>query len=134
VPGEVPHTPARRWLSRVLALGSPHEAPRLPQAVQDAAPLLGPCGPRSLGRNRCHEDAFEQFRATVNLDDVLAVAKDVLAAAVPTCFRDETLARLARRRLTESQKKLLFNYKIAFERVVASRSTAIRRAERPQPR
>ena len=62
-----------------------------------------------------HEDAFEQFSATVTLDDVLAVAEDVLAAAVPARFRDETLARLTTGRLTESQKKLLYNYKIAFE-------------------
>jgi len=69
-----------------------------------------------------HEDAFEQFRATVTLDDVLAVAADVLAATVPKRFRDETLARLASNRMTESRLKLMFNYKAAFEPVVASRS------------
>lgn len=62
-----------------------------------------------------HEDSFEQFRSSVSLDLLLATAEDVLNESVPASFRGETLARLARSRLSESQRKLVFNYKLAFE-------------------
>lgn len=62
-----------------------------------------------------HEDSFEQFRSSVSLAHVLATAEDVLKASVPASFRDETLARLAEGRLSESQQQLIFNYKLAFE-------------------
>jgi hypothetical protein len=62
------------------------------------------------------EDSFEEFRSSVSLERVLATAEDVLmASVVPASFRDETLARLAKCKLTESRQQLIFNYKLAFE-------------------
>ena len=63
-----------------------------------------------------NEDEFEHFKTTVSLENVLVLAEDVLNAAVPATFRDETLKRLTSSQLTESRKQLIFNYKLAFER------------------
>lgn len=62
-----------------------------------------------------HEASFEQFRSSVSIEQVLATAEEVLNTSVPPSFRDDTLARLAERKLSESQEKLIFNYKLAFE-------------------
>lgn len=63
-----------------------------------------------------YEDRFETFRKTITADDVLRVAEQVLeASSVPARFQDEALSRLEERGLTPSQKKLAFNYKLAFE-------------------
>jgi hypothetical protein len=62
-----------------------------------------------------HEEAFERFMGSVTLEQVLATADEVLNASVPAGIRDETLARLARRRLTEPRQKLIFNYRLVFE-------------------
>ena len=61
-----------------------------------------------------HDAAFAAFSDSVTLADVLAAAKDVLDASAPG-LRDQTLARLSRGRLSESQKRLVFIYKLAFE-------------------
>jgi hypothetical protein len=71
-----------------------------------------------------HEDRFEDFRGSVSLQRVLATAEAVLvAAAVPASFRDETVARLAKRQLSASRQQLIFNYKLAFEAMRASGRT-----------
>jgi hypothetical protein len=63
-----------------------------------------------------HEEDFEAFRKTVSLEDVVAVAEQVLeASSVPPRFQDEALSRLEERGLSPSRKKLIFNYKLAFE-------------------
>ena len=63
-----------------------------------------------------HKERFEAFKNTVSLNDVIAIAEDILSeSSVPVRFRDETLSRLERRKLTPSRKKLIFNYKLAFE-------------------
>lgn len=63
-----------------------------------------------------HEDSFQAFEEAISLEDVLATAEDVLrASSVPTEICKETLSRLERRELTTSRKKLIFNYKLAFE-------------------
>lgn len=62
-----------------------------------------------------HEEAFERFKGTVSLEDVLRNTREVLDASVPADFRHEILARLARSQLSESRKQLIFNYKLAFE-------------------
>lgn len=62
-----------------------------------------------------HEESFEQFRGSVSLKLVLATAEEVLNASVPARFRDETFARLAGSHLSDSQQKLIFNYKLAFQ-------------------
>lgn len=67
-----------------------------------------------LAATRGHEAAFAAFSDSVTLADVLAAAKDVLDASAPG-LRDQTLARLSRGRLSESQKRLVFIYKLAFE-------------------
>jgi hypothetical protein len=62
-----------------------------------------------------HEKEFERFRGSISLQLVLATAEEVLNASVPTNVRDESLARLARGQLFESDLKLIFNYKLAFQ-------------------
>lgn len=63
-----------------------------------------------------HENSFEEFKNSVSLQRLIATAEDVLrASAVPASFRDETLARLAKSRLSESRQQLIFNYKFSFE-------------------
>lgn len=62
-----------------------------------------------------HEASFAQFKGSVSLELVLATAEEVLKETVPASFRGETLARLARSQLSESQRQLIFNYKLAFE-------------------
>jgi hypothetical protein len=64
------------------------------------------------------EDAFGAFKDSVSHDDLFAAAQDVLASArVPAKIRDETLSRLKRFALTISRQRLIFNYKVAFERI-----------------
>jgi hypothetical protein len=71
-----------------------------------------------------HEDRFEEFRTSVSLERVLAMAEEVLiASAVPARFRDETRARLARSQLSESRQQLIFSYKLAFEAMRSSGRT-----------
>jgi len=62
-----------------------------------------------------HEHDYDQFRDSVSIEDVLATAREVLEQSVPARIRDLTLARLERRQLTESQRKLIFSYKLALE-------------------
>jgi hypothetical protein len=63
-----------------------------------------------------NEDSFQAFRDSVLIDDVVATAEDVLRSArVPAVFRDETIARLSRSKLTDSRQKLIFSYRVAFE-------------------
>lgn len=62
-----------------------------------------------------HEDSFEDFRSSVSLKRVLAMAEDVLlASGVPASVRDEARARLAKSQLSESRLQLIFNYKLTF--------------------
>jgi hypothetical protein len=68
------------------------------------------------------EASFAQFRESVSLDRVLATAEEVLRESVPATFQEETLARLARRQLSESQRQLIFNYKLGFEETIRTRN------------
>lgn len=65
-----------------------------------------------------HAAAFEQFRGTVSLDDLLAAAVEVLhETGMPANVRKESLERLTKNGpLTDSQQQLIFSYKLAFER------------------
>jgi hypothetical protein len=70
-----------------------------------------------------HEDRFEAFMGSVSLGSVLATAEEVLAASsASACFRNKTLARLAKSQLSRSRQQLIFNYKLAFEAARASGS------------
>lgn len=71
-----------------------------------------------------HEASFEAFKGSVHLNRVLTTAEQVLKESVPTKFQTQTLARLARRQLSESQQQLIFNYKLAFEQAVKTRQQA----------
>jgi len=67
---------------------------------------------------RGREDRFEAFSHSVCSDALTATAKDIFKASrVPANFRDETLSHLAKTQLTESRKKLIFNYKQSFESI-----------------
>ena len=65
-----------------------------------------------------HEDSFQAFRGSVSLEDVVATAEAPLETAqVPSEIRDEMLSRLAKSQLTTSRQQLIFNYKVAFEKM-----------------
>lgn len=67
---------------------------------------------------RDREDQFRAFKDSVSLEDLVATADGVLGAArVPAAIRDEALMRLAKSQLTSSRQQLIFNYKLAFERM-----------------
>lgn len=66
---------------------------------------------------REHQEAFERFRNTVTIDEVLATATDVLTELSLPHVQKESLERLAKRPLSDSSKKLIFSYKLAFESV-----------------
>ena len=70
---------------------------------------------------RGHEASFAHFRGSVSLNRVLATAEEVLKASVPSTFQQETLNRLAPHQLSESDEKLIFNYKVVFEEAVGAR-------------
>jgi hypothetical protein len=60
----------------------------------------------------------------VSLQRVLETAETLLiASAVPAGFRDETLARMGKRQLSETRQQLIFNYKLAFEAMRSSGRT-----------
>ena len=62
------------------------------------------------------EDSFQAFKDSVSLEDVIATAKDVFnSAGTPPELRNEFLSRLMNSSLTDSRRKLIFNYKLAFE-------------------
>ena len=62
------------------------------------------------------EDSFQAFKDSVSLEDVIATARDVFnSAGTPPELRDEFLSRLMNSRLTDSRRRLIFNYKLAFE-------------------
>jgi hypothetical protein len=62
------------------------------------------------------EDSFNVFKELVKLEDILLSARETFAKSnIPVTLQAETMNRLARKRLTESQKKLIFNYKMQFE-------------------
>jgi hypothetical protein len=62
------------------------------------------------------EDAFEAFRGSVSIKDVVATAEIVYRKArVPTEMYDTELSRLSRSELSTSRQRLIFNYKLAFE-------------------
>lgn len=78
----------------------------------------------AMHRNRCiigHEGRFEQFKGSVTFKDILRTAEGVLKESVPPGFRAETMARLGQVQLSESQQKLIFCYRLAFEKVSADR-------------
>jgi len=86
--------------ARVFAVGKEvdrhlarREFPRHVTSLIHYSPLAGAA--RAAGIVG-YEDAFERFRGSVSLEDVLVVAEDVLNVSVPAKVRDETLARLAR--------------------------------------
>ncbi len=72
-----------------------------------------------LARNKGiagHEAAYEDFRGSVSFRDIVADATEVLrASGIPDALQEETLARLKRSKFTDSEEKLIFNYKLAFE-------------------
>jgi hypothetical protein len=62
------------------------------------------------------EAKFEAFKSTVTLEDVLNEAESVLVQAqLSPEYRARTLARLARKNLTESRLQLMFHYMTTFE-------------------
>lgn len=62
------------------------------------------------------EDSFQAFKDSVSLEDLIATAKEVFNSAdMPPELRNEFLSRLMNSSLTDSRRKLIFNYKTAFE-------------------
>ena len=64
------------------------------------------------------DEKFQAFKNSVSHDDLVATAKDVLATAgIPIKIQEETLSRLKNFKLTDSRRKLIFNYKEKFESI-----------------
>ena len=72
-----------------------------------------------------HEADFEEFKRSLSVDRVHAVANEVMTESLPPSFRDLALARLTPLQLFESDLQLIFIYKLAFEAAAASRATPI---------
>jgi hypothetical protein len=63
-----------------------------------------------------HEDSFQVFKDSVSLEDVIATTRNVFnSTGMSPELRDGFLSRLMKSRLTDSRRKLIFNYKLAFE-------------------
>ena len=64
------------------------------------------------------EDSYRAFAKRITLDVIIDIAKAVLRDAEMEPFLPDTLKRLNRGSgLTESRKKLMFDYKVAFEEI-----------------
>lgn len=62
------------------------------------------------------EEAFEAFRGSVSIEDVVAAAEAVLREShMPVEMCDEELSRLSKSQLSTSRQQLIFSYKLAFE-------------------
>ena len=72
-----------------------------------------------------HEADFEEFKRSLSIDRVLAVANEVMTESLPPSFRDLALARLTPLHLFESDLQLIFIYKVAFEAAVASNTASV---------
>ena len=59
---------------------------------------------------RGHEQEFERFRSSVFVEDLLPLVEQVVVSP----FRQQTLARLQGRQLSESALRLMFAYMLAF--------------------
>lgn len=67
-----------------------------------------------------HEKQFDKFKAQVSREDVISVAHEVLIeSGVPAQIYNEAIATIQRARLSESRIKLIFNYKLDFEKLLS---------------
>jgi hypothetical protein len=65
-----------------------------------------------------YEDRFREFNRSMSLEAVLDVAKEVLdESGVPPEIHNEALTRVARSQLSESRRRLVFRYMLAFEKM-----------------
>ena len=66
--------------------------------------------------SRCRQDLYREFSSKVSLSDIERTAEDVLAQAEMGSFVNDTLKRLRRGKgLTDSRKRLMFDYKTKFD-------------------
>jgi hypothetical protein len=94
------------------------EQPDFPRPFTPVIHYSSQAGRARRARVVDHEDSFQAFRGSVSLEDVVATAEAALKAAhVPSEIRDEMLSRLAKSQLTTSRQQLIFNYKVAFEKM-----------------
>ncbi len=65
------------------------------------------------------EKSFWVFAENINMNDILYVAKEVLKeTSVSKEISDSIILNLSKKNLTVSRKKLIFNYKIEFEKIL----------------
>jgi hypothetical protein len=63
-----------------------------------------------------HQAAFERFKDTVSIKDILAATEATFCRAnLRVDLREQWLKKLARRHLTDSHRQLIFHYKTKFE-------------------
>lgn len=63
-----------------------------------------------------HEEQFREFARSISTQDMLASVREVLdESKVPPTIYSEALSIVERSRLLESQRKLIYCYKLAFE-------------------
>jgi hypothetical protein len=66
-----------------------------------------------------HLAAFERFKDTVSIKDILAATEAMFCRAnLRVDLRDRWLSQLAQRQLTDSHRQLIFHYKTKFESIL----------------
>jgi len=78
--------------------------------------------PARAARLQGHEEQFREFARSISTEDILASAREVLAESkVPPEISAGALSIVRRSRLSESQRKLIYCYKLAFDALKNSR-------------
>jgi hypothetical protein len=105
--------------AKIFAVGGVVKSQLERRGLRPSATLMHYSSVAASHRSRAivgREDSFEQFKRSVSIERLQAVAGDVLATYdVPPCIRAKALAQLVKRKLTDSLLKLAFSYKVAIE-------------------
>jgi hypothetical protein len=104
--------------ARIFAVGNVVEENlrerRFPRPFRKIIHYSSQAGAARIAATKPHEAAFRAFAGSVSYADVLSTAREVLDERAPQ-LRDEILPRLSFGSLSESQERLIFAYKLAFE-------------------
>ena len=91
---------------------------RFPKPVAQVIHYSPLAGQARVARMQGHELGFRELGTSLSLEDVVATARVVLdESRVPQRIRDEVLALVSRSPLSESQRRLVYCYKLEFEAI-----------------
>jgi hypothetical protein len=108
--------------ARVIAVGKAvaehlrrHSFDRKVTEVIHYSPLAGSARNARLKK---HEDQFRKFESSISFQDILSTAREVLEESrVPPAVFNEAFSIVARSRLSESRRKLVYCYKLDFDTI-----------------